>query len=565
MLSYSSKYIFRVVFLFVLLLVGLASEAINYSDSIRKYTALGNYEKAKELLIQSKSAGLVNNDSLYVIWLIEHSGITSVLGENDSALLSLENAESLSLKNNFEFLSIRTKIQQIEFSRKLRKYGQSRNLLKQTLEIGIKDSSLLCRLYHRAAAVYNEINSVNGNLKTLDTALNYSLKALEIAKAKNNVPAQALCLNELGNIYHKKQDLLNSYKNYHQSIQLWEGVDVYNQSNALMNLGYYFQSQNSNDSAIFYFNKALFLVKNSEQFEQISSIYRGLKLSYFNLGDSLNALKNHVQEVHNTSLGDRKLVDTKTKQLALELDTKKKEQEISKQRSELKVKDRQYKSFLFSIIAIIIMLLIVSYGFYITKKKNLLLKKLINENQFLIGETNHRIKNNLQLIISLIGREMHKYKGEVASLEKLSVKINSIASLHQQLYLNESIKEISVKEYVKNIYENMQETMTLNDFDFEMEVEEINLAADKAIYLGLLITELITNTIKHAYFDHEEKFIGLNIHQLEKKVVLKYFDSGKGVKKDTKLRLVSLLIKQLAAELIPYRPNEKGYSIQIKF
>ena len=194
------------------------------------------------------------------------------------------------------------------------------------------------------------------------------------------------------------------------------------------------------------------------------------------------------------------------------------------------------------------------------------MRKLNDENQFLIGETNHRVKNNLQLIISLIGREMYKYKGEVTSLESISDKINAIASLHQQLYLNESISAISVKAYVYNIYENLKDSMALSDFNLEMDIEDTELPAEKATYLGLLITELITNTAKHAYDLSDEKLIGLKIFKKENKLVLNYFDNGKGIAEGIKLKLIDLLVKQLEGEITPFQHEGiSGYSVQLKF
>jgi two-component sensor histidine kinase len=108
--------------------------------------------------------------------------------------------------------------------------------------------------------------------------------------------------------------------------------------------------------------------------------------------------------------------------------------------------------------------------------------------------------------------------------------------------------------------------MALTDFNFEMDIEDTQLPSEKATYLGLLITELITNTVKHAYTSEEEKLIGLKIYESEKALHLIYFDKGKGLAKGVKLKLIEILVRQLEGEVIPDSPEEKnGYSFQLKF
>ena len=119
--------------------------------------------------------------------------------------------------------------------------------------------------------------------------------------------------------------------------------------------------------------------------------------------------------------------------------TKEKDELISK-------KNAEQKELVLLIFGILLLLVIVGiFGFY-TKNKNKKLEKLLKNNHFLLKELNHRTKNNLQLIISLVTREMRKNKNEeISGLNNLSAQIGSIATLHQQLYLNEKLESIELK------------------------------------------------------------------------------------------------------------------------
>ncbi|MBL1144842.1 MAG: sensor histidine kinase [Bacteroidetes bacterium] len=566
MSSNSKHTILKAIFLVLIYVVSVGFEPKNYPDSIAKYSASGDYGKAKEFLNESRLNTPIDNDSNLVEWLINHAQLTAIIGENDSALYSIQQALALSKKLNSKYLQHKIQVQQIEFNRKLRKYILAHKIIKALLKEGIEDATLRCRFYHRSAAVYNEMHYGNLKSSTLDSARLFAETALTLAKQLNNISAQATCYNELGDIYEKMNAPELSYKNYHEAIKLWKGENNFERYNAIKNLGKFFFKNQLYDSSLYYYNYALVNVKNSKDFALISNVYGGLKEAYFGKGDSLNGHKSHVYEVYNMALLGEQIMKSRINELYVELETEVKEKEIVKKEVELKQKDKQFKYFSVFGVLLLIVIIFLIYSFYISKKKNKLLRKLNDENQFLIGETNHRVKNNLQLIISLIGREMYKYKGEVTSLESISDKINAIASLHQQLYLNESISAISVKAYVYNIYENLKDSMALSDFNLEMDIEDTELPAEKATYLGLLITELITNTAKHAYDLSDEKLIGLKIFKKENKLVLNYFDNGKGIAEGIKLKLIDLLVKQLEGEITPFQHEGiSGYSVQLKF
>ncbi|MFT6167302.1 MAG: two-component sensor histidine kinase [Vicingaceae bacterium] len=145
----------------------------------------------------------------------------------------------------------------------------------------------------------------------------------------------------------------------------------------------------------------------------------------------------------------------------------------------------------------------------------------------------------------------------------MSEKINSIASLHQQLYLDKSKEEIELKSYILEIFKNFESHFTNQKVNLHANAEPSSLNIDKAVYLGLLITELITNSLKHAFEAVENKEIAINIYAEESTILVEYSDNGKGLKSGQAPSLVVLLMKQLRASILA--TDQLGYSLKFKF
>src|SRR5690606_4649784 len=101
------------------------------------------------------------------------------------------------------------------------------------------------------------------------------------------------------------------------------------------------------------------------------------------------------------------------------------------------------------------------------------------------------------------------YKSNHAKKEliHISEKINAIAALHQQLYLSVDKGKVSLKNYFSSIEQNFRIGLIQDSVDFSIETDDIEIPTDKAVYIGLLITELIINSLKHAFENTSSKAI----------------------------------------------------------
>lgn len=188
------------------------------------------------------------------------------------------------------------------------------------------------------------------------------------------------------------------------------------------------------------------------------------------------------------------------------------------------------------------------------KNKNLLLDKKNAENELLLKEIHHRVKNNLAVVTSLLAlqsEEIDDPKTKDAIMEGQR-RINSIGIVHQKLYLGKNPGNIEMKDYFLSLGESILDSFgTENRIELKILMEKIDLDIDTAIPLGLIVNELLTNTIKYAFPNAEKGIISIRLEKQNNHILhLEFSDNGIGktdIIRGTGFgaQLVSLLAEQL--------------------
>ena len=196
----------------------------------------------------------------------------------------------------------------------------------------------------------------------------------------------------------------------------------------------------------------------------------------------------------------------------------------------------------------------------ITEQKRLIheLEVNLNENKVLIGEVHHRVKNNLAIIDGIL--ELKKHKVVDTELQKnitdIQMRIKSIALVHQKLYQTGNFSTIKMFDYfneLSNHYKKIFDSDNSKNIRFQLEINpDHTLNMNKSISLGLLLSELISNSCKYALIDNNLD-IQISLQENEGFYTLKYSDSGNGLSAPVKnlksggfgFRLIDNLIKQL--------------------
>ena len=213
----------------------------------------------------------------------------------------------------------------------------------------------------------------------------------------------------------------------------------------------------------------------------------------------------------------------------------------------------------------------------ITDKDNLIADKdvLLKEKEWLVKEIHHRVKNNLQMIISLLNAqsEFLNHPSAISAIRKSRERMQAIAILHQKLYQQENTGRINMRSYINELVENIRDSIAHSErISFELCVADIYLDISQSVPLGLIINEAITNTIKYAYPKNKKGTINISLRYTStQKLQLKIADHGKGLPAgmDTGqsdslgLQLIRLFSEQLDGDL--YFINENGLEINLTF
>jgi PAS domain S-box-containing protein len=135
------------------------------------------------------------------------------------------------------------------------------------------------------------------------------------------------------------------------------------------------------------------------------------------------------------------------------------------------------------------------------KKAEKMLRKSLEEKEILLREIHHRIKNNMQVISSLLGlQSMYvKDKNSINILKESQERVKSMAIVHEKLYGSKDFTKINLKEYIKDLSMHLFNSFDAYNINLKVEGEDLFLDLDTAIPCGLIINELITNSIKYAF------------------------------------------------------------------
>ena len=204
--------------------------------------------------------------------------------------------------------------------------------------------------------------------------------------------------------------------------------------------------------------------------------------------------------------------------------------------------------------------LAVLYVFFIRKKKySEILEKQNKEKEFLLKEIHHRVKNNLEIISSLLSLQSEQIDDEKIKLIMMDSqnRVQSMGMIHQNLYVGEKIASIEMKRYFQNLGNYILETFgAAPRVVIVCEMEAIQLDIDRAIPIGLIVNELLTNALKYAFPDNRNGQIKIILEEINGHLQLKIADNGVGYKKNSQImgtgfgtQLVHLLCKQLDGQM----------------
>lgn len=192
------------------------------------------------------------------------------------------------------------------------------------------------------------------------------------------------------------------------------------------------------------------------------------------------------------------------------------------------------------------------------------LKHRLDERDTLLRELNHRVKNNMQIIISMLRLQANKYgKHEKEIVQIAENRIRSMLFIHELLYKSNK-NTFDIQEYFKLLIEEISNSFALNDRCLNVEIQELHLDNDQVVNLGFIINELLTNAIKHAK-PKNELLIYISLQKTNNQVILSIEDNGIDFKTSKDglgtLFIDTMVDEQLKAKI--HREFDNGYKVQI--
>ena len=188
------------------------------------------------------------------------------------------------------------------------------------------------------------------------------------------------------------------------------------------------------------------------------------------------------------------------------------------------------------------------------KKSEESVLSMLQEKETMLREIHHRVKNNLQLMLSLI-RMQEANSSDVTvknSLQTIQLRLNSMALVHEDLYASQDLAKVPFSNYVEKLIVNlnrMYETHT-KQIKIESKIENLSMPVDVAIPIGIMINELVTNSIKHAFNSGKGGLISVEFGDNGGKLALEVKDDGDGInEKESKaglgLKIFNILCRQM--------------------
>lgn len=491
-------------------------------------------------------------------YFIKYSLILKSLYKTDSCFYYLDKAEKYYTQNQnksklFYILTIKAEIARALVKRNIaNKYIYEAEKLLPENKIKEYDFYFYNRRIALLAEYYNNVPDSVVKIKEISQL---------ILENQNDIKDKSLIvytLNEIGYLdFHRNpKNALKYFLKAHQLAKKYDSkiafVDV------SINLGrYYHHHENKFELAIYYHNEGLKKAKEINNFFQIQQCYNEIKICYILLDDYKNAF------LYRDSLAN---ID-----LLIEGSANSKKYELLENKFIIDRKEQELKEYKKNIYLLTIILVSLFTGFFIMyfynkkiKYKNKELKRLYDENKFLVSETNHRVNNNLQVINLLINELITKFENtkHKDELEGLLAKVDTIATLHRHLYTTKNNDLINLNDYINDLTTNFQDTFKVNNVLANFNINSIVLPAEKAMFIGLLTTELIINSLKHAFQIDQEKKISLSIITENNSIIYSYHDNGLNSKgKEIEPKLISQICLQLNARMNIL--TEDGFNFQI--
>ncbi len=362
------------------------------------------------------------------------------------------------------------------------------------------------------------------------------LRQAKDLKLKSNAPKRSLAITEvtIGTAYRKLGMLNNALKSYNRAYNLFNEVNntsgiantLFERGKLYNQLGKYPLAKKDCEKA-----KKLALELGDLDFQK--NACQCLFNAYKELDDYKNSLANYELFVaaKDSVFNEKNIKKITQLQMQYDFDKQQTAQKLKTQKTE-----QQRKLFLIFAVSGFIIIGLLSFFFIKNRNKNIQISKALNDKEILLKEIHHRVKNNLQVVSSLLSLQQMQTKDQAANqaLEEGRNRVKAMALIHQNLYQDENLVGVNTKQYIERLVANLVNTYKTNNkkITVKTDIEPVKLDVDTITPLGLIINELISNALKYAFKESDSGTITISLKKEKDTLTVSVSDNGIGLPKN---------------------------------
>jgi two-component system, sensor histidine kinase PdtaS len=384
---------------------------------------------------------------------------------------------------------------------------------------------------HGVANTNNNIGEVYKKSGNYEEAMKYYMKSLQQKKELKNDAGIANTLNNIADVHLLRSEYKQAMSNYRQSLQLFNEIgDKAGKATVNNNIGIVYFKMNKLPQAAEYLQKGLSLsmeiglpVEQRKAYMALSEIYEargdykraneyikwGAALTDSLENDKNNRLISEMQAKYESDQ-NKKEIALLTKEKALQ------QMEIYSGRLLVSIA-------LIGFILLFILVIVVVRGYKEKQKANLLLitqnatvTKQKEEKELLLKEIHHRVKNNLQIINSLLRLQALQVEDKkvLALFEECQNRILSMAIIHEKLYKSKDLASINAESYIRTLAESLMRSYRTNkEVTLKVECSVETIGIDTLMPVGLILNELISNSLKYAFIGRSNGMLTIKLYK----------------------------------------------------
>lgn len=453
---------------------------------------------------------------------------------------------------------------------------RTKNENRKALEMFSKSLKIKEKLDDKKGMLYTYSNMgiIYQNEKECDSALWFAEKSFELSNKINSKYDKGTSLSNIGEAYYCKGNM-EAAKKYFLTAEkiLIENNDENTLAFCYKGLGNVYEKQNNLDKAVQYYQWAIQYAKRTERNELLIDLYHSLFDIYKAQNKPELALENYQLYVQKKDSVFSIESDRNLNELSVVYETK-------KQQEQLLEKEKEKKRLRNYILLMALGLLMVIISIYIVNKQRQklasqkkILETLIDEKNVLLRETHHRVKNNFQIVSSLLYLQSENVINNAAkeALNEAQNRVKSMILIHQKLYNKEELIGINAQEYLTDLIKDLTEYQgdKIANLKTDLNIEKLVFDIDTITPIGLIVNELITNIIKHAFDDSiQNPLITVSLSHVENAIHLTVSDNGKGFQNLSNahsfgIELIQSLVKKLKGTVT--FENQGGTRVTIIF